>query len=99
MIEDTEKITVKEQMEQWEACDARYVRIEHFWRWIVGVISGSVIILSSTIFALTRWGSIMEQADAMLYLRMTRVESTQEKIEKILDNQDTLKILIREFNK
>lgn len=94
---DTDRVTtVAEQHKKWDTCDERYVQNIHFWRWIVGAISGSILLVGTTVFTLTRWGAAMEKEDAMLNMRVNQVELTQEKIVAVRRDLDTLKTLIRE---
>lgn len=92
-------ITVEQQQEKWKSCDDRYVRNDHFWRWIAGGVGGSILLIGTTIFTLTKWGAAMEQEDAIARVRITQVEITQDKLSTVIHNQDTLKVLIRGLKK
>lgn len=96
---DTNRVTIEDQQKKWKNCDERYVRNDHFWRWIVGAISGSVVLIGTLVFTLTRWGASMEKEDAIINMRVNRCEETQIRISTAIHNQDTIKTLIRELRK
>jgi len=91
----THKSESEDVVEKWGMCDQRYLQSNDFWKWMVGVIAGSVVIMTSIAFAGGRWGMEMEKRIEQSEISKAEIQTMIRNTGAMILDTDTLKDMIR----
>jgi spermidine/putrescine-binding protein len=85
----------EELIQKWGVCDQRYLQSNDFWKWMVGVIAGSIVIITSVAFAGGRWGMDMEKRIEQSEVSKAEIQAVIRNTSVMILDTDTLKNMIR----
>ena len=85
----------EELIQKWGVCDQRYLQSSDFWKWMVGIIAGSIVIITSVAFAGGRWGMEMEKRIEQSEVSKAEIQAVIRNTSVMILDTDTLKNMIR----